>query len=126
VTETVTVAHGLRILHCAADGAPLADEAGAVELIAVALAQRADLVVVPVTRLDPRFFTLSTGVAGEIVQKLVNYRLPLAVVGDITAYVSASAALRDWVYECNRGRQVWFVASPSDLDARLAAANSPL
>jgi hypothetical protein len=100
----------------------LAGEASAVELIAVALAQRADLVVVPVARLDPLFFTLSSGVAGQVVQKLVNYRLRLAVVGDISGFVAASTALRDWVSECNRGRQVWFVASPTELDARLTPA----
>jgi hypothetical protein len=122
MTEILSVAHGLRILHCAADGPALAGEASAVELIAVALAQRADLVVVPVARLDPLFFTLSSGVAGQVVQKLVNYRLRLAVVGDISGFVAASTALRDWVSECNRGRQVWFVASPTELDARLTPA----
>jgi hypothetical protein len=99
----------------------LADEAGAVELIAVALAQRADLVVVPVARLDPKFFTLSSGLAGAIVQKLVNYRLRLAVVGDISGHLAASNAFRDWVRESNRGRQTWFVDGAAELDARLAA-----
>jgi uncharacterized protein DUF4180 len=122
MTETVSEAHGVRMLHCSADGATLADEGGAVELVALALAQRADMVVVPVRRLDPRFFTLSTGLAGAIVQKLVNYRLRLTVVGDVRSYVEASDALRDYVYETNRGRQVWFVADSAELDARLAAA----
>ncbi len=107
------------MLHCAADGPTLADGAGAVELVALALAQQADLVVVPVARLDPRFFTLSTAVAGEIVQKLVNYRLRLVVVGDISRYVAASTAFRDFVAEANRGRQTWFVADAAELDARL-------
>jgi Domain of unknown function (DUF4180) len=110
------------MLHCSADGPLLADEGGAVELVALALAQRADMVVIPVLRLDPRFFTLSSGLAGQIAQKLVNYRLRLTVVGDIRSYVEASAALRDYVYETNRGRQVWFVADSAELDARLAAA----
>lgn len=121
MADTVSTAHGVRILHCAVDGPTLADEAGAVELIAVALAQRADLVVIPVARLDPGFFRLSSGLAGAIVQKLVNYRLRLAVVGDIDDHLAASEAFRDWVRESNRGRQTWFVDSAADLDSRLAA-----
>jgi hypothetical protein len=122
MTETVIEAHGVRMLHCAGDGPLLADEGAAVELVALALAQRADMVVVPARRLDPRFFTLSSGLAGQFVQKLVNYRLRVTIVGDIRAYVEASSALRDYVSETNRGRQVWFVADPAELDARLAAA----
>ncbi len=121
MTDTVSTVHGVRLLHCGVDGPMLADEAGAVELIAVALAQRADLVVVPVARLDPKFFTLSSGLAGAIVQKLVNYRLRLAVVGDISGHLAASNAFRDWVRESNRGRQTWFVDGAAELDARLAA-----
>jgi hypothetical protein len=121
MTDTVSTAHGVRILHCSVDGPVLADEAGAVELVALALAQQADFVVIPVARLDPRFFTLSSGIAGQIVQKLNQYRLRLVIVGDISGFVEASTALRDWVYEANRGRQVWFVASPTELDARLSS-----
>ena len=68
------------------------------------------LAVVPVERLDPDFFVLRTGVAGAFVQKLVQYRLRLVVVGDISAQIAASDALRDWVREVNRGRDILFVA----------------
>jgi uncharacterized protein DUF4180 len=46
----------------------------------------------------------------------------VVVVGDIAAHVQASTALRDFVYESNRGRQLWFVADEEELDARLSAA----
>lgn len=55
------------------------------------------------------FFKLSTGVAGEIVQKLVNYRYRLAIIGDFSHYTSK--AFRDYVYECNKGRHLYFVDS---------------
>jgi len=80
-----------------------------------------ELAVVPVERLDPDFFVLRTGVAGVFVQKLVQYRLRLAVVGDITAQTAASDALRDWVREVNRGRDILFVADTAALEARLNA-----
>ncbi|MDR1533224.1 MAG: DUF4180 domain-containing protein [Clostridiales bacterium] len=55
------------------------------------------------------FFRLSTGVAGEIVQKLVNYRYRLAIIGDFSGY--ASKPLRDYICECNKGRHLYFVES---------------
>ena len=80
-----------------------------------------ELAVVPIERLDPDFFVLRTGVAGVFVQKLVQYRLRLAVVGDISAHVAASDALRDWVREVNRGRDILFVPDVDALEARLKA-----
>ena len=52
------------------------------------------------------FFRLRTGVAGEILQKFTNYGFAVAIVGDFDVYESKS--LRDFIYECNRGRQVFF------------------
>ncbi len=45
--------------------------------------------------------------------------LKLAVVGDVAAHVARSNALRDWVIECNRGGDLWFVADLDELKARL-------
>jgi hypothetical protein len=55
------------------------------------------------------FFKLSTGVAGEIVQKLVNYRHRLAIIGDFSGYTSKP--LHDYMYECNKGKHLYFVDS---------------
>ena len=49
----------------------------------------------------------------------VNYSQKLAVVGDISEHVARSNALRDWVFECNRGNDLCFVASIEELEARL-------
>jgi hypothetical protein len=38
---------------------------------------------IPVAELDPGFFDLSTGVAGDIVQALANHRLTVTVVGEL-------------------------------------------
>ncbi|MCD2442711.1 DUF4180 domain-containing protein [Agromyces sp. SYSU K20354] len=111
---------GIRVLHIAAEGAPISTPDDAADLVGDAWANQAELVAVPVERLDPAFFDLRTGIAGEITQKLVNYRLRLAVVGDIAQHVDASAALRDYVWESNRGAQVWFVADDAALEAKLA------
>jgi hypothetical protein len=53
------------------------------------------------------FFRLSTGLAGEVAQKFVNYGCRLAVIGDFSGYTSKP--LRDYMYECNKGRHLYFV-----------------
>jgi hypothetical protein len=49
------------------------------------------------------------------VQKFVQYGVGLVVLGDIFARADASSALRDFVRECNRGRQTWFVRNEEEL-----------
>lgn len=119
MSDQVTERNGVPVLVCAGDGPPVAGPQDALDLIGAAYLQ-ADVVAVPAHRFDERFFTLRTGVAGEIMQKFVNYGVRLAVVGDISAQVAASSALRDLVYESNRGRHVWFVAGLDELDTFLA------
>jgi hypothetical protein len=53
------------------------------------------------------FFDLKSGLAGDILQKLSNYNLKLAVVGDFSGYTGKS--LRDFIYECNTSNRVVFV-----------------
>lgn len=114
--------HGERIAECAADGPKIATDRDAAALIGDALGQRASTVVLPVVRLDDAFFQLRTRLAGEIVQKFANYRLRLAIVGDIAKHVEASTALRDFVHEANKGDQLWFLADSEAFAVRLARA----
>ncbi len=51
--------------------------------------------------ITPEFFDLKTRLAGEILQKVVNYRMQLAIVGDFVGETSES--LRAFIVECNRG-----------------------
>jgi hypothetical protein len=111
--------HGVRIFECAAEGAPLRNDRDATELISAAWEHRATLAVIPVARLSQNFFRLKTRVAGEILQKFVQYRLRVAIVGDISREVGESESLRDFVYECNRGPDIWFAVNADDLAARL-------
>lgn len=86
-------------------GTPLiCDGPSALELAVNAGAQ---CIAVNKAAVSEDFFDLSTGVAGDAVQKLVNYRYRLAIVGDFSQY--SSKALRDYMYECNNGRHLYFV-----------------
>ena len=114
--------HGThRVLHVDSVGPRLSTETDAVDLVGEAFGADASVLVVPVARLDPTFFDLSTRRAGEFAQKLVDYRVQLVVLGDVGRHEAASATFRDWVRESNRGRHVWFVPDEGTLAARLAA-----
>jgi hypothetical protein len=109
---------GERALTLDADGPELGDGR---DLVEAALNAQATLVAVPAARLGDSFFHLRSGVAGEILQKAANYRLKLAIVGDISGHVAASDALRDFVVESNRGRSILFVADLAELRERIRA-----
>jgi hypothetical protein len=111
--------HGVSVL-IAADRPTVADEQGALDLLGESWQSGAELLVLPVGRLDGRFFDLSSGLAGAVLQKFVNYRMPVVIVGDISAQLAASSALRAFVGESNRGRQVWFYDDLQQLADRLA------
>jgi len=113
---------GVRILECAVDGKPPRTAKDATDIITEAWAHGAKLIALRADWLGDDFVRLSTRIAGEMVQKLLDYGLRVAIVGDISRRVAENDALRDWVRECNRGRRVWFVADLEELAERLAPA----
>ncbi len=52
------------------------------------------------------FFILSSGLAGEILQKFINYKFRIAIYGDYSKYTSKP--LKEFIYESNSGRDVFF------------------
>ena len=112
--------HGVRVLECAPDGTRLRTYQDAVDLIGKTFENRATLIVIPVECIDDEFFQLKTRIAGELIQKFVQYRRHLVIVGDISRHLTESSALRAFVNESNRGKEVWFLTSLDDLEQRLA------
>jgi hypothetical protein len=88
------------VVHCIEHGAPaLLFDAGA---------------------LPPSFFDLRTGIAGELVQKLVNYGLRMAaVVPDLAA---RPARFQDFAREANHGRTFRFFGTRAEAIAWLEGA----
>ncbi|MEV5432436.1 DUF4180 domain-containing protein [Streptomyces sp. NPDC052701] len=109
---------GVQVLMCDPAGPTVVTEQDALDLIGSALFD-AEIVAVPVSRLDEKFFSLGTRIAGEIMQKFVNYRMRLAVIGDISRHMEASSALRALVHESNAASHIWFLPDVEALDARL-------
>ena len=58
------------------------------------------------------FFILSKGLAGEILQKFINYQIKFAIYGDYSKYTSKP--LKDFIYESNNGKDVFFVESEDE------------
>jgi len=56
--------------------------------------------------ISEEFFRLSSGIAGDVLQKFANYHTKLAIVGDFTKYTSKP--LHDFIYECCKGNHIFF------------------
>jgi hypothetical protein len=63
------------------------------------------------------FFHLSTKLAGEILQKFINYHVKIAIVGDFSAYTSKS--LKAFIYESNNGKDIFFMPDEKQAIERL-------
>ncbi|HIE5355408.1 TPA: DUF4180 domain-containing protein [Stenotrophomonas maltophilia] len=110
----------IRLLRIEPQG-PTLDANGLRDLVGDALGHQAEWIAIPVQRLSPDFFELRSGMGGQWLQMLVNYRLHFAVLGDVSTYRAQSESLDAWITECNRGREGCFVADWDALRARLAA-----
>lgn len=119
--NTISELAGVRVLTHAPEGVALGSEADALDLIGEAMGEQAGVVVVPADRVADAFYTLSSGVAGQVVLKFAGYRVRLVVVGDLTERIAASESFRAFVHEINRGRDIWFLADQQELAARLGA-----
>jgi len=58
------------------------------------------------------FFILSSGLAGEILQKYVNYGGRIAIYGEYSHYTSKP--LKAFICESNKGRDVFFVSTQDE------------
>lgn len=81
--------------------------------------QHSHAIVINKEAFSDDFFDLKTGVAGEILQKCVMYRIKLAIYGDFSVYTSK--ALQDFIRESNRGKDIFFLPSKEEAVERLAA-----
>ncbi len=64
------------------------------------------------------FFDLKTRLAGEILQKFMNYQTKIAIIGDFSIYSSKS--LKDFMYESNNGRDIFFLSDEDQAIDRLS------
>lgn len=77
-------------------------------------------VVIDKERITEDFFILSSGLAGEILQKYINYGGRIAIYGDFSHYTSKP--LKDFIYESNQGKDIFFPATREEAIQKLARA----
>ena len=79
----------------------ITDSQAMLDLIAtVGYEHDCDYIAIYKEALTEEFFKLSTGVAGEVLQKFINYRKKLAIIGDYSGYTSKP--LHDFICESNK------------------------
>jgi hypothetical protein len=90
----------------------------ALDLLANANAHESNKIIVHKSNITTDFFDLKTRLAGDILQKFVNYDFHLAIVGDFVQ--SSSRSLRDFIYESNRTGRIIFVPTLEEAITKLA------
>lgn len=117
---TVLELAATRLLHVQELESPIDGEAAVTPIITAAWEHDTTWIALAADALGDAFFDLRTGAAGAIVQRLVNYRLHLAILGDVERHRAASTAFAAFSVEANRGGQLWFVADLEELERRLS------
>jgi hypothetical protein len=107
------------IAHVHGEGLVITDVQSALDLIAtVKYEAGCSRIIIDKANVCEDFFKLSTRLAGEILQKCINYQVKLAVVGDYSGYTSKP--LKDFIYESNKGKDFFFVSTEIEAVERLS------
>lgn len=69
-------------------------------------------IILKKTSIIEDFFDLKTRIAGEILQKFINYQVKLAIVGDFSEYTSKS--LKAFISESNQWNDIIYVNSEKE------------
>jgi hypothetical protein len=77
------------------------------DLFGLLFAYNCSGIILKKEHIPKEFFDLSTGMAGEFLQKFSNYRKRLAITGDYTDI--RSKAFQDFICESNKTKQILFV-----------------
>lgn len=102
--------HGLICAQVEGAGKVITDVQSALDLLmSAAYDIGTKNILIPRRLVAEDFFILSTGLAGEILQKLINYGGRIAIYGDYSHYTSKP--LKDFMFESNKGRDVFFAAT---------------
>lgn len=110
--------NGIDIVVVSGDEMVIVDTQSALDLVmTVKYETGAERIVISKDRISEDFFILSTGMAGEILQKLMNYHMKLAVYGDYSHYTSKP--LKDFIYESNQGKDFFFVSTKEEAVQKL-------
>lgn len=110
---------GTTITELVSDSIVIQNSQDALDMMATATYEGSQHLIWHEHQLNPEFFDLKTGLAGEILQKVSNYKIKLAIVANTKKFQRHS--LNAFVIECNRGNQVFFCTDLNTALAKLTA-----
>lgn len=112
------VKNGTVIAHIVSDKKEITDTGSALDLMMSAKYEaNTNNIIISKDLICEDFFILSRGLAGEILQKFVNYHIRIAIYGDYSHYTSKP--LKDFIYESNNGHDVFFVSTKEEAIQKL-------
>jgi len=100
------------IAEIVADQLVIKDIEDGIDLVGNIYYQSFEKVILYEKNITPRFFDLSTKIAGEILQKFSNYRMRLAIV--VHFEDDQGKSLKDFISESNKLGQINFVNSKTE------------
>ena len=111
--------NGQRIAVITGEAPLITDVQSALDLImTVKYETGCQRIAIDKTAITESFFQLRSGLAGEVLQKCVNYHIKAAIYGDYSQYTSK--ALKDFIYESNSGSQILFPKTQEEAVERLS------
>lgn len=115
--------HGVDLAVISSDEKIIVDVQSALDLMmTVKYETGAARLVIDKQAVCEEFFILSTGIAGEILQKFINYHVKAAFYGDYSHYTSKP--LKDFIYESNQGKDFFFVSTKEEALQKLTETPS--
>lgn len=110
------------IVYIESEDILISDVQSALDLIAtISFEKGCNRIIMDKNAICEDFFILSSGIAGDILQKFINYNTKLAIIGDYSKYTSKP--LHDFIHECNKGNDIFFVDNLDQAVEKLALDN---
>ncbi|MNJ44814.1 DUF4180 domain-containing protein [Paenibacillus bouchesdurhonensis] len=110
---------GIEIALVTSNEVLITDVQSALDLIAtVSYEAGSNRIILNKSAICEEFFDLRTRLAGEILQKFINYQTKIAIVGNFSIYQSKS--LKDFIYESNNGRDLFFLSDENQAIEKLS------
>ena len=104
------VKNNVQIAHITAEEVVINDLQSAIDLMMIVKYETGiKNIVLSKELVVDKFFILTSGLAGEILQKFINYQFRIAIYGDYSKYTSKP--LKDFIYESNNGHDIFFTDS---------------
>lgn len=89
-----------RYIECISNEILISKETDAMDLIAACFENNTNLLIIHYEALSEDFFNLRTGLAGAILQKLVNYNIKVAII--IVNEENLNDRFREMIIEANK------------------------